>query len=100
MPHRWRQPSHSPSGLRPPARPQNATRDAAIEAAQPDATRTDLEPTNGATWHGMETTGVNDTTIDRFSNDELADAFGVPAGETQPEDRIAPHVRTGSRCRP
>jgi hypothetical protein len=62
-----------------------------------DAARTDLELGIGATWHGLETTGLDGTTIELFSNDELADAFGVPAGGTKPKIRIAAHVRTGSR---
>jgi Insertion element 4 transposase N-terminal/Transposase DDE domain len=62
-----------------------------------DAARTDLEPGIGAAWHGLETTGLDGTTIELFSNDELADAFGVPTGGTKPKIRIAAHVRTGSR---
>jgi DDE family transposase/transposase IS4-like protein len=62
-----------------------------------DAARTDLELGIGATWHGMETTGLDGTTIELFNNDELADAFGVPAGGTKPKIRIAAHARTGSR---
>jgi Transposase DDE domain/Insertion element 4 transposase N-terminal len=62
-----------------------------------DAARTDLELGIGATWHGMETTGMDGTTIELFSNDELAEAFGVPSGGTKPKIRIAAHVRTGSR---
>jgi hypothetical protein len=62
-----------------------------------DAARTDLELGIGATWHGMETTGMDGTTIELFNNDELAEAFGVPSGGTKPKIRIAAHVRTGSR---
>jgi hypothetical protein len=62
-----------------------------------DAARDDVEPGTGAAWHGMETTGIDGTTIELFGNDELADAFGVPAGGTKPKIRIAAHVRTGSR---
>ena len=51
----------------------------------------------GATWHGMETTSFDGTTAELFSNDVLADAFGVPAGGTKPKVRIVAHVRTGSR---
>ena len=32
-----------------------------------------------------------------FNNDELAEAFGVPAGGTKPKVRIVAHIRTGSR---
>ncbi|HEY6315286.1 MAG TPA: IS4 family transposase [Streptosporangiaceae bacterium] len=64
-----------------------------------DAARTDLEPGAGATWHGMQATGMDGTTIELFNNGELADAFGVPAGGTKPKIRIAAHVRTGSRRR-
>ena len=61
-----------------------------------DAARTDLDLGIGATWHGLETTGLDGTTIELFNNDELADAFGVPAGGTKPKIRITAHVRTGS----
>ena len=49
----------------------------------------------GATWHGIETTGIDGATIELFRNDELADAFGVLAGGTKPKIRIAAHPRTG-----
>jgi hypothetical protein len=62
-----------------------------------DAARTDLELGIGAAWHGMETTGLDGTTIELFGSGELADAFGVPAGGTKPKIRIAAHARTGSR---
>jgi hypothetical protein len=62
-----------------------------------DAARTDLELGIGASWHGMETTGLDGTTIELFREDGLADAFGVPAGGTKPKIRVAAHVRTGSR---
>jgi len=62
-----------------------------------DAARTDAELGIGAAWHGMETTGIDGTTIELFNNDELADAFGVPSGGTKPKLRLAAHVRTGSR---
>ena len=45
----------------------------------------------------METTSFDGTTAELFSNDVLADAFGVPAGGTKPKVRIVAHVRTGSR---
>jgi hypothetical protein len=62
-----------------------------------DAARTDLELGIGATWHGLETTAIDGTTIELFPDDGLADAFGVPAGGTKPKLRLAAHVRTGSR---
>ncbi|MGH3238679.1 MAG: transposase domain-containing protein, partial [Streptosporangiaceae bacterium] len=62
-----------------------------------DAARTGTELGTGATWHGMETTGIDGTTIELFNNDELADAFGVPAGGTKPKIRLVAHIRTGSR---
>ena len=62
-----------------------------------DAARSDVELGIGATWHEMETTGLDGTTIELFSSGELADAFGVPAGGTKPKIRIAAHARTGSR---
>ena len=30
------------------------------------------------TWHQMEVTAIDDTTIELFSNDELAETFGCP----------------------
>jgi Transposase DDE domain/Insertion element 4 transposase N-terminal len=62
-----------------------------------DAARGDGELGIGATWHGMETAAIDGTTIELFGNDELAEAFGVPAGGTKPKIRIAAHVRTASR---
>ena len=62
-----------------------------------DAARADVELGIGAAWHGMETTSFDGTTAELFNNDELAEAFGVPAGGTKPKLRIVAHVRTGSR---
>ena len=62
-----------------------------------DAARADVELGIGAAWHGMETTAFDGTTAQLFNNDELAEAFGVPAGGTKPKLRIVAHVRTGSR---
>jgi hypothetical protein len=64
---------------------------------QIDAARTDAELGAAATWHGMETTAIDGTTIELFSNEELAEAFGVPSGGTKPKLRMAVHARTGSR---
>ena len=62
-----------------------------------DAARSDADLGIGATWKGLETTAIDGTTADLFSNDDLADAFGVPAGGSRPQLRIVGHVRTGSR---
>ena len=62
-----------------------------------DAARSDADLGTGAAWRGMETTAIDGTTIELFSNDELAEAFGVPSGGTKPKLRIAAHVRTASR---
>jgi hypothetical protein len=62
-----------------------------------DAARADVELGIGSTWHGMETTAFDGTTAELFSNDELAEAFGVPTGGTKPKLRLVAHVRTGSR---
>jgi len=62
-----------------------------------DAARTDVELGIGSAWHGMETTAFDGTTAELFNNDELAEAFGVPAGGTKPKVRVVAHVRTGSR---
>src|SRR5216684_615152 len=69
----------------------------ARRAFELDAARTDVELGIGATWHEMETTSFDGTTAELFSNDVLADAFGVPAGGPKPKVRIVAHVRTGSR---
>ena len=70
---------------------------AARRAFELDAARTDVELGIGSTWHGMETTAFDGTTAELFNNDELAEAFGVPAGGTKPKLRVVAHVRTGSR---
>jgi hypothetical protein len=61
-----------------------------------DAARAGADP-GAVTWHQMEVTAIDGTTIELFGNDELAEAFGVPTGGTKPKLRIAAHVRTGSR---
>jgi hypothetical protein len=68
----------------------------ARRAFELDAARTDTELGIGVAWHGMETTAFDGTTAELFSNDELAGAFGVPAGGTKPKLRIVAHVRTAS----
>ena len=60
-----------------------------------DAARADAGLGTGATWHRMETTSCDGTTAELFSNDVLADAFGVPEGGTKPKVRIVADVRTG-----
>ena len=65
-----------------------------------DAARSDADLGIGATWKGLETTAIDGTTADLFSNDDLADAFGVPAGGSRPQLRIVGHVRTGRSARP
>ena len=62
-----------------------------------DAARSDVDLGIGSAWHGMETTSFDGMTAEVFNCDELADAFGVPAGGTTPKVRIVAHVRTGSR---
>ena len=62
-----------------------------------DAARSDADLEISAIWHGMEVTGIDGTTIELFSCDELAEAFGVPSGGTKPKLRMAAHVRTASR---
>jgi Insertion element 4 transposase N-terminal/Transposase DDE domain len=61
------------------------------------AARTDADLGISAAWHEMETTAIDGTTIELFSCDELAEAFGVPTGGTKPKLRIAAHLRTASR---
>src|SRR5712691_9524374 len=56
-----------------------------------------MPPAATAAWHEMETTAIDGTTIELFSDAGLAGQFGVPAGGTKPKLRIAAHVRTASR---
>ena len=60
-----------------------------------DAARGDVELGIGAAWHGMETTAFDGTTAELFNNDELAEAFGVPAGGTKPKLRIVAQSAPG-----
>ena len=62
-----------------------------------DAARGDAGLGIGAAWKGLETTAIDGTTADLFSNDDLGEAFGVPAGGSKPQLRIVAHARTGSR---
>ena len=62
-----------------------------------DAARSDADLGISAAWHGMETTGLDGTTIELFNDAELAQAFGVPTGGTKPKLRMAAHARTASR---
>jgi len=62
-----------------------------------DAARSDTDLGISAAWHGMETTGLDGTTIELFNDAELAEAFGVPTGGTKPKLRMAAHARTASR---
>src|SRR5487761_1576629 len=61
-----------------------------------DAARTDAELGIGCTWHGMEVTAIDGTTIELFKDDALIEAFGVPDGGTKPKLRIVAHMRAGS----
>jgi Transposase DDE domain len=62
-----------------------------------DAARSDAELGITASWHGMEITAIDGTTIELFNDPDLVGEFGVPAGGTKPKLRIASHVRTASR---
>jgi hypothetical protein len=54
----------------------------ARRAFELNAARADVDLGTGATWHDMETTALDGTTAELFSNDVLAGEFGVPAGGT------------------
>ncbi len=62
-----------------------------------DAARADVVPGAGATAFGMELTAFDGTTAEMFSNDELAEEFGVPTGGTKPKIRLVAHLSVGSR---
>jgi hypothetical protein len=62
---------------------------------EPGAARTDVAPSAGSTWFGMETTASGGTTAEVFSNGELAQESGVPTNATKPKVRIVAHIRTG-----
>jgi hypothetical protein len=61
-----------------------------------DAARTDAELGIGQLWHGLEVTAFDGTTAALDANDELAAAFGVPAGGRNPVLRIVALVRTAT----
>ena len=67
----------------------------ARRAFELDAARTDVGLGIGATWHEMETTAFDGTTAELFNNDELAEAFGVPAGGTSPRSASSPTSAPG-----
>ena len=68
----------------------------ARRAFELDAARPDAEPGIGELWHGLEVTAFDGTTAELDANDELAAAFGVPAGGKHPMLRIVALVRTAT----
>ena len=70
--------------------------DVARRAFELDAARTDAELGIGSLWHGMEVTAFDGTTAGLDDNDELAAAFGVPAGGKNPLLRLVALVRTAT----
>jgi Insertion element 4 transposase N-terminal len=62
-----------------------------------DAARADAGRGAGSTAFGMERTAFDGTTAEVFSTDDLADAFGVPAGGTKAKIRLVAHLPVGSR---
>ncbi len=66
----------------------------ARRAFELDAARTDAELGTGQLWHGLEVTAFDGTTAELDANDELAAAFGVPAGGKHPMLRLVALVRT------
>ena len=64
---------------------QGAVRRAgARRAFELDAARSDVDLGIGSAWHGTETTSLTARPRRYSTGDELADAFGVPAGGTNP----------------
>jgi hypothetical protein len=85
-----------PSG---PALPEARARSGehvARRAFELDAARTDAELGIGQLWHGLEVTASGGTTAALDGNDELAAAFGVPAGGKHPMLRLVALVRTAT----
>ncbi len=68
----------------------------ARRAFETDAARTDAELGIGQLWHEMEVTAFDGTTAELDANDELAAAFGTPAGGKHPMLRIVALVRTAT----
>jgi hypothetical protein len=68
----------------------------ARRAFELDAARADAELGIGQLWHGMEVTAFDGTTAAVDANDELAAAFGVPAGGKHPMLRLVALVRTAT----
>jgi Transposase DDE domain/Insertion element 4 transposase N-terminal len=68
----------------------------ARRAFELDAARTDAELGIGELWHGLEVTAFDGTTAALDANDELAAAFGVPAGGRNPMLRLVALVRTAT----
>src|ERR1035437_7065043 len=66
----------------------------ARRAFELDAARTDAELGTDQLWHGLEVTASGGTTAALDGNDELAAAFGVPAGGKHPMLRLVALVRT------
>jgi hypothetical protein len=68
----------------------------ARRAFELDAARADADLGIGELWHGMEVTAFDGTTAGLDANDELAAAFGVPAGGKHPMLRLVALVRTAA----
>ena len=68
----------------------------ARRAFELDAARTDADLGIGQLWHGMEVTAFDGTTAELDANDELAAAFGTPAGGKHPMLRLVALVRTAT----
>ena len=60
-----------------------------------DAARADADP-GAVTWHQMEVTAIDGTTMELDRNDVLDGEFGTPAERARPLLRITAHVRTAS----
>src|ERR1019366_3200847 len=71
----------------------------ARRAFELDAARPDAELGTGQLWHGLEVTASGGTTAALDGNDELAAAFGVPAGGKHPMLRLVALVRTATHRR-
>ena len=68
----------------------------ARRAFELDAARTDADLGIESLWHGMEVTAYDGTAAALDANDELAAAFGVPAGGKNPMLRLVALVRTAT----
>ena len=85
-----------PAGAALPKARARSGEHVARRAFEVDAARADADLGIGELRHGMEVTAFDGTTAGLDANDELAAAFGVPAGGKNPLLRLVALVRTAT----